>query len=332
MIKWYLTIREIRKQERPVLAIDIGGTKMAMAIISEKGNMIARQTQPTLASLGPQAVIERLFSSIDRFLRESRLSPNQLSAISLATAGVIDIRKNLVTASPNLPGWHNVALRSLVAEKYRRATYLINDADAAALGEHRFGAGRRLNSLILLTLGTGIGGGIIIDGKLYLGSTGSAAEIGHMVIKADGPVCSCGRNGCLEALASGSAIAREAISRLRLGEPSALIKMADGKMENITAATVNLAAKNGDALAREVIAQAAYYLGVGVVNLVNIFNPEMVIIGGSVADMGDLLLQPVRQMVAERAFPLYAQTVRIAPARLGNDAGLFGAAIYAREQ
>ena len=127
-------------------------------------------------------------------------------------------------------------------------------------------------------------------------------------------------------------MARVAISRLRRGEKSALIKIADGKLENITAETVHLAAKDGDALAGEVIDQAAHYLGVGVINLVNIFNPEMVIIGGSMADMGDLLLQPVRQMVAERAFPLYAQSVQIVPAQLGNDAGLFGAAIYALEQ
>ena len=330
MIKWYL-IREIRKTERPVLAIDIGGTKIAMAIISEQGEVIARENQPTSARQGPQAVIESLLAGIDQLLTESNLSPSRLNAISLATAGVIDIRRGLVTTSPNLPGWHNVPLRSIIAERYKLTTCLINDADAAALGEHRFGAGRGMNTLILLTLGTGIGGGIIIDGKLYLGSTGSAAEIGHMVIEANGPKCACGNNGCLEALASGTAVAREAISRLHRGGQSSLGKMTAGLIENITAETVHLAAKDGDELALEVIAQAAYYLGVGVVNLVNIFNPEMVIIGGSMADMGDILLQPVRQMVTERAFPQMAQAVRIVPARLGNDAGLFGAAIHALE-
>jgi glucokinase len=331
MIKWYL-IREIRKTERPVLAIDIGGTKIAMAIISEQGEILARQNQPTSASQGPQAVIERLLSGIDQLLIESHLRPSQLNSISLATAGVIDTKRGLVTTSPNLPDWHNVPLRSIVAERYKLTTFLINDADAAALGEHRFGAGQGLKTLILLTLGTGIGGGIIIDGKLYLGSTGSAAEIGHMVIEANGPKCACGRKGCLEALASGTAVAREAISHIRRGGQSALTKMTDGKIENITAETVHLAAKDGDSLSLEVIDQAAYYLGVGVVNLVNIFNPEMVIIGGSMADMGDLLLQPVRAMVTERVFPLFAQTVRIVPARLGNYAGLFGAASYALEQ
>ncbi|OGO22757.1 MAG: hypothetical protein A2Z28_06590 [Chloroflexi bacterium RBG_16_51_9] len=331
MVKWYL-IREIKKQERPVLAVDIGGTKMAMAIISEQGEVIARQSQPTLAHEGQQAVIKRLLSGIDQLLKETNLLPPKLNAISLATAGIIDIRKNLVTVSPNLPGWHDVPLRRIIAEKYRTPTYLLNDADAAALGEHHFRAGRSQNTLILLTLGTGIGGGIIIDGKLYFGSAGTAAEIGHMVIDVNGPVCSCGRNGCLEALASGTAVAREAIGRIRGGRQSILTKMTGNRIENITAEQVNLAAKDGDELAREIIDQAAYYLGIGVTNLVNIFNPEVVIIGGSMADMGDLLLQPVRAMVAEKAFPLYAQTVEIVPAQLGNDAGLFGAAIYALEQ
>jgi len=138
MVKWYL-IREIKKQERPVLAVDIGGTKMAMAIISEQGEVIARQSQPTLAHEGQQAVIKRLLSGIDQLLKETNLLPPKLNAISLATAGIIDIRKNLVTVSPNLPGWHDVPLRRIIAEKYRTPTYLLNDADAAALGEHHRG-------------------------------------------------------------------------------------------------------------------------------------------------------------------------------------------------
>ncbi|MFC2020571.1 ROK family protein [Chloroflexota bacterium] len=325
-------MQQTGKQRRLALVVDLGGTKMIIAIISDKGEVISRQYHPTLADEGPQAVIERLLSGIDRLIKESKLSPSQLRAISLATAGVIDIKRGIVTESPNLPGWKNIALRSIVEEKYKLNTFLINDADAAALGEHRFGAGRGINTLILLTLGTGIGGGIIIDGKLYIGPTGSAAEIGHMVIDANGPECSCGHNGCLETLASGTAVAREAINRISQGEKSSIAEMVKGKIEAITAETVYLAAKDGDSLALEAIAKAAYYLGLGVVNLVNIFNPEMVIMGGGMANMGDLLLEPVRGMVKERAFPLLAQSVRIVTARLGNDAGVFGAAAFALEQ
>jgi len=322
---------KIEEKKLPVLVVDLGGTKIITAIISPLGEIIARNYQPTLASEGLQLVIERLISGIDHLLRQNNLSPSQLSAISIAAAGIIDIKKGIITEAPNLPGWRNIPLRSIVEERYKIPTFLINDADAAALGEHRFGAGRGLNNLILLTLGTGVGGGIIINGKLYLGSTGSAAEIGHTIVEVNGPKCRCGNIGCLETLASGTAIAEEAVSRIRQGSKSSLSEIMKGKIEDITAEKVYLAAKNGDSLALEVITRAAYYLGIASVNLVNIFNPEMIIIGGSVAEMGDLLLEPVRQMVRERAFPLLAQAVRIVPAQLGNDAGIFGAAIFALE-
>jgi glucokinase len=320
------------KQRQPVLTVDLGGTKMIVAIISENGEVIARQQLPTLADQGPQAVIKRMVSGMDQFLKGTNLSPAQLSAICLATAGIIDVKNGIVTDSPNLPGWKNLALRSIVEEKYRLKTFLINDADAAALGEHRFGVGRGIDTLVLLTLGTGIGGGIVINGKLYLGATVSAAEIGHMVVDANGPRCACGRNGCLETLASGTAVAREAISSINRGEKSSLTDIVAGKTEAITAEAVYLAAKDGDSLSLESIARATYYLGIGVVNLVNIFNPEMVVMGGGMAGMGGLLLDPVADMVKKEAFPLMARSVRIVPAQLGNDAGVFGAAAFALEQ
>ncbi|MBA7654162.1 Glucokinase [subsurface metagenome] len=217
-------------------------------------------------------------------------------------------------------------------EKYRVNTFLINDAGAAALGEHRLGAGRGVSNLIYLTVSTGIGGGIIINGKLYSGQCGGAGEIGHMTIDVNGPRCNCGNTGCFEVLASGTAVAKEAIRRIRQGEGSSLIEIVAGKIENITAEKVEVAARDGDSLALDIISRAAIYLGVGMVNLVNIFNPEMIIVGGGMAKMGDLLLNPARQVVKERAFQLSAQAVRIVPAQLGEDAGVLGAAIFAFEQ
>ena len=238
----------------------------------------------------------------------------------------------MIISSPNLPGWYDIPLRDIVREKYGVNTFLINDADAAALGEHRFGAGKEVDNLILLTLGTGIGGGIVIDGKLYTGLHGSAAEIGHMTIDVNGPKCNCGNIGCLETLASGTAMAKEAIRRISQGEKSSLTEIVDGEIENITAEEVSLAAQGGDSLASEVILKTATYLGIGMVNLVNIFNPEMIIAGGGMAKMGDLLLNPARQVVRERAFSLPAQAVRIVPAQLGDDAGVLGVAIFAFQQ
>jgi len=318
-----------KAQESPVLAVDLGGTKMIIALVSRNGRIIARHYRSTVAGEGPQAVIERMFDGIDYLLGENGLVPSQLSAISIAAAAIINMREGIITAAPNLPDWEDMPLKSIVAERYGTATFLINDADAAALGEHRFGAGKGLKNLVLLTLGTGIGGGIIIDGKLYTGSYGGAAEIGHMIIVEDGPECGCGNKGCLEALASGTAIAREAKRRIDKGEKSSLTEQVQGKQNDITAEKVYLAAKDGDSLSLEVIAGAARYLGTGVLNLVHIFSPDVVILGGSVAQMGDLLFEPVRQIVREKAFPLMAKSVQIVPARLGNDAGLVGAAVYA---
>ena len=325
-------MKKTKKSGLPVLAIDLGGTKIIAAIISNKGEVMAREYQPTLADEGPQPVINRILSAVDHLLNLRNISSSQLSGISIAAAGVIDMEKGIITSSPSLPGWCDIPLRSIIGEKYKVSTFLVNDANAAALAEHHFGAGKGANNLVYLTVSTGIGGGIIINGRLYFGSSGSAGEIGHTTIDVNGPRCSCGNIGCLETLASGTAVAKETIRRISKGEKSSLIEMVEGKTENITAETVGVAAQGGDSLTLEVISKAATYLGVGIVNLVNIFNPEIVIIGGGLAKMGDLLLDSVRQAVRERAFQLSAQAVRIVPAQLGDDAGVFGAAIFAFQQ
>ena len=316
-------------QEALILAIDLGGTKIIAAVVSRQGQVRARESYLTSAGEGPQSVIDRILSAIDHLLGVSNLDPAQLHSISIAAAGAIDFERGVITSSPNLPGWQDVPLREVANIKYQVKTFLVNDASAAALGEHEFGVGRGVDNLIYLTVSTGIGGGIIINNELYLGASGSAGEIGHMTIDVNGPKCSCGNIGCLEMLGSGTAIAREAIKRISQGEESSLTEMVEGRIENITAERVGEAAEGGDSLALEVISQAATYLGVGLVNLVNIFNPETIIIGGGVAQMGDLLLAPARRVVEARTFKLPAQAVRIVPAQLGDEAGVLGAAVFA---
>ncbi len=285
-------MQKTEKPGLPVLAIDVGGTKIITAIIANSGQVMAKEYYLTLADEGPQSVIERIFSAIDRLLSLRNIGSSQLASISIAAAGAINSDKGLITSSPNLPGWDAVPLRDIIKEKYRVITFLINDASAAALGEHRLGAGRGVSNLIYLTVSTGIGGGIIINGKLYSGQSGGAGEIGHMTIDVNGPRCNCGNTGCFEVLASGTAVAKEAIRRIRQGERSSLIEIVAGKLENITAEKVEVAARGGDSLALDIISRVAIYLGVGMVNLVNIFNPEMIIVGGGMAKMGDLLLNP----------------------------------------
>ncbi len=315
-----------------VLAIDLGGTKIISALVLSHGEIVAQERHLTLAEEGQALVIKRLFAAIDHLLELKDMEPSQLAGISIAAAGGIDISQGLVTSSPHLPGWHNVPLREMVRERYRVSTFLLNDASAAALGEHRFGAGRGIENLILLTIGTGIGGGIIIDGKLYQGPSGSAGEIGHMTIDLNGPKCTCGNIGCLERLVSGPVMAEEARGRLIQGEKSALLEMVAGRIEEVTAEEIGVAARKGDHLALDIITKTATYLGVGLVNLVNIFNPQMIIIGGGVGKLGELLLGPARRIVQERAFRVSAKAVRIVPAELGDAAGVLGAAAFAFAQ
>ncbi len=318
------------KQAKSVVGVDIGGTKIMTALFSTDGRILDRDVRSTLAGEGVDEVIGRLLSAIDSTVKGSRMGPSQLDAIVIACAGGIDTGRGVVvTPSPNMPGWMDIPLADIVQKKFGTNTFLVNDASAAALGEHRYGAGRGVNNLVLITLGTGIGGGIITDGRLYLGAVGGAGEIGHMTIDVNGPKCGCGNTGCLEMLASGTAVAGDAIRRIHQGEKSILSEMVGGKIENITAETVGKAARNGDKLARDVIARAAFYLGIGMVNIVNIFNPEMIVIGGGMAELGEMIIEPGRRMVAERAFSISSRVVRIVTAQLGNEAGVYGAAAYA---
>ena len=322
----------LASRRRSVLALDLGGTKIITAAVLSTGEIISRKYSLTLADEGPRPIINRLSSAVAETMAQAKLKTSDLAGIGIAAAGIIDTKEGIVTTSPNLPGWRDVPLRDIIAERLGLTTYLINDASAAALGEHRFGAGRGVDNLIYLTVSTGIGGGIIIDGELYLGADGCAGEIGHMIIETHGPQCNCGKLGCLEALASGSAMTKESVRRLNQGEKSSIIELADGRLEGITAETVSLAARKGDSLACDIVARAATYLGIGLANLVNIFNPELIVIGGGVSKMGNMLLAPARKAIREIAFKLPARTARIVRARLGSNAGIIGAAVYVFEQ
>jgi glucokinase len=310
-------MQKTKNNELPVLAIDLGGTKIAAALISSDNRVTDKAHSLTLVSEGLQPVTSRIFSMIDRLLSQSNTDPARLYGIAIAAAGAIDTDKGLITSSPNFPGWINVPLRDMVRKRYGVDTRLVNDASAAALAEHRLGAGRGAANLIYITVSTGIGGGIIVNGELYSGTSGCAGEIGHMTIDANGPECNCGNVGCLEVLASGTAVAGEAKRRIKQGGQSRLTDIVSGDLEGITAEKVAMAAQGGDRLAME--------------NLVNIFNPEMIIVGGGLSKMGELLLGPAREVVRQRAFPLCAGAVRIVTTGLGDDAGVLGAAIYARQ-
>lgn len=319
------------REQKLILGVDLGGTKIATALATAQGEILARGRRSTPAQAGPDAVIKSICAAIDKILSAKRLEPSQLLGIGIAAAGIIDSDKGKVISSPNLPGWHEVPLRDAVEQRFGIPVYLGNDATLAALGEWRFGLKKGIANLIYITVSTGIGGGIIADGKLYTGVCGVAGEIGHMTIDINGPKCNCGNIGCWETLASGTALAREAVKQIGEGAKTSIIEFVNGDISKIDAKVVDLAAKQGDELAKELISRLGYYLGVGLVNLVNIFNPELILIGGGVAKTGDLLLQPAIKVVKERAFSTPANAVKIKPALLGDDSGILGAVAFVLE-
>jgi glucokinase len=300
------------------LCVDLGGTKTLSAAVTPGGQVIARDLCPTPTAAGVDSVMRAAVDSLRRVFVQAGLSAPDAVAVGLAMPGISDPEKGIVYSSPNLPDWHNVPVAAIFREEFKLPSFVINDANAAAFGELYYGAARGVGDFVYVTISTGIGGGIVAGGKLYTGSVGLAGELGHMTVLDDGPDCPCGSKGCWEMMASGTALGREARRRISDGEVSTILAMAGGDIERVTAVEVHRAYRQGDLLAIELVKRAAYYLGVGLANIVNIFNPEMVVVGGGLMAFGEALLGPAREMVTARAYPEAARVARIVTAGLGG--------------
>jgi len=312
-----------------ILGIDLGGTKILTAVANSQGKILSRDHSITPAKKGYEAVIQSILESAHRALEQANIAISALTAIGVGAPGISNPETGILFTSPNLPGWRDVPLRDIMQKRLGKKTFLINDANAAALGELYFGAARGARNFIYITISTGIGGGIIIDGKIYIGAIGAAGEVGHMTIDDDGPICNCGNRGCWETLASGTALAREAKHRIKEGVRTSILEYAEGDVEKVTAQVIHNAAEHGDNLAKELIARTGYYVGVGLANLINIFNPELIVIGGGLSNIGDMLLGPAFKVAGERAYKEAFQAVRFASAELGRNSGVLGAAAFA---
>lgn len=308
---------------RLAIGVDLGGTKIAATLVDPTGLVLARARQETRPEEGVEPVIERICRAAQELV--SRVSRDRILGVGVGAAAMTDSLRGVVIQASNL-GWKDVPLRQLVQERLDLPTFVDKDTNVAALAEHRFGAGRGARQLFYVTIGTGIGGGMILDGRVYHGASQGAGDFGHITLVPEGPLCGCGNVGCLEALASGPAIARQAVEAIHQGRQSHIADLVQGKLETISAETVGAAAKESDPLALELFAKAGYYLGLGLAIYINLNNPEVIIIGGGVAAVGELLLESVRATVQRYALPLSARMARIAPAMLGEDVGAIGAA------
>jgi glucokinase len=316
---------------RWVLGVDLGGTNIVAGCVREDGHALAGfRSEPTRADEGPDAVVDRIVGLGRQAVDDTRAAEPgaEILGVGIGAPGPLDRERGLVLLTPNL-GWVDMPLRDRVGGPLGLEAALDNDANCAVLGEWWRGAAQGTRHAIGFTLGTGVGGGIILDGRLYHGASDVAGEIGHITIDANGRRCACGNDGCLEAYASGTAIARRAIEALQAGAPSSL-----GALDpvRITAQTVYQAASEGDPLARDVVRDTARYLGAGVATVVNIFNPEIVVICGGVTLAGEGLFGPLRQEVARRAFKPAVAVCRIVAGEVIHSAGVYGAARAFLEQ
>lgn len=311
------------------LGIDLGGTSIKSGVVDDSGTPLSSASRPTEAEQGPEIGLKNLVDAANRAVEASKLGWDAIRAVGLGSPGTMDIKGGLLLDPPNLPGWVDWPIRDKLGEALGKPTVLQNDANAAAYGEFWAGAGRDVESLVLFTLGTGIGCGIVDHGRIIEGRHSHGAECGHMIIQMeDGRQCSCGRFGHLEAYASATSLVKRTVEALKMGEESVLRDHLNDR--TLSARTIDQAADAGDALARRLMHETARYLAVGATNLMHSVDPDLILFSGGMIAAGEEFLEQIRTHVRQIAFPVPSSKTAIGYASLGADAGFIGAAGCAR--
>ena len=304
-----------------LVGIDIGGTKLAVVIANSDGRILNKIRQPTKSYKGFEYAIRLIFDMIDQLLHLEQLTRDQVLSIGISCGGPLDTQTGVVYSPPNLPDWEAIPLADIVESEFKIRPVIENDANAGALAEWRFGAGRGYNHVVFMTMSTGIGAGIVVDGRILHGASDCAGEVGHQVLIPNGPVCGCGNRGCLEAICSGPAIAKRAQEKVRKNPHTKILDLVDGNIAMIRSEEVLEAAKSADPLALDLIKEVSFYMGWGIANLVNIVNPDIVLVGTIAVAAGDLLLEPIRRTVLDMSMQRPGGIVKIMPAQLGQHIG-----------
>jgi len=309
------------------IGVDLGGTNIVSAIVNYQGKIVSRLKVPTLAERGKESTIKRIVETIHENIVQSTIASGDIIGIGIGAPGPLDVKKGIINFAPNLPGWRDVPLRKILEDEFNMKVVLENDANAAAWGERCFGASQGVNNLVCFTLGTGIGGGIIINGKIYHGNNYGAAELGHMTVNKDGPRCNCGNYGCLEAYSSATGIKNRIKNRIKEGIKSEFLDFDEDKLfESLRLKSIFEAARKGDRLTEDIVEEAISYLGIAIANIINILNPEMVVLVGGITNEGNKLLIPLGEEVKKRALYSNYKSLKIVIGKLAGNAGVLGAA------
>ena len=314
-----------------VVGVDLGGTKILAAVFDNQLNCLGRSKMSTKAERGPEAVIERIARCVSDAVDECDLNLKQVKAVGVGAPGSVDYEAGRIVVAPNLH-WEDVPLKKLL-EKHLSATVVVdNDCRCAMTGVYEAELRAKPRSAAGIFLGTGIGGGFVIDGKLHTGFNGTAGEVGHMVLEVNGPKCNCGNRGCFEALASRTAIFRKIQAAVKDGQKTVLTEMLGGDMDDLRSGDLRKAIRKGDKMVEKIIEEAAEYTGIAVANLINVFNPEVVVLGGGVIDaLGDEMMAIIVETAKDYALGGTMKGIEIVASKLGDDAGITGAAVIARQ-
>lgn len=304
---------------RIAAGIDLGGTNLKVALIDADGGIAAKRSSPFEPASGARATLKDMVRLVDELLAETSRDREALVGAGIGAPGPLDLQAGKIVRSVNLPGWCDVLIRDRLSEALGVPVTLENDGNAAAFGEHWMGGG---DNLVLLTLGTGVGAGVIIDGRVLHGHFDNAAELGHMIVAADGPPCTCGQRGCLETFASVSGMAKRIAAAIADGEDSVMDGSAAGDINGVA---IVEAARSGDVLCRRIWEEACRYLAIACINIQHIYNPQRILLAGGLSLAGAYLLEPIRSQVQRRRWNMYEDLPEIALSPLGEDAGLVGA-------
>jgi len=310
------------KTEKYAVGVDLGGTNIKIGIVSDKGKLVKSISIKTEADCGPKNVIANIIKGVETILAKNKL---KIQGIGIGCPGVVSIKRGIVENAPNLPGWKNVKLGPIIKEKFGYKVHLENDANAAAIGELMFGAGKKFDSFVMITLGTGVGGGIVFNKKIFRGEFGAAGEIGHISIDVNGPKCNCGSTGCIEAYAGNSYLKEQIRSELKDYPDSKVWKLIENDLSKVSPRIIQAASEKKDAYAIFVIERMGKQLGAALASLSNLLDISTFIIGGGVAGFGKPLLDSVRKTISERVLLSLRSRVLVIPAKLQNEAGIKGA-------